>query len=101
MGTRPNGSPAYRTPNDVPGHFANCPHCDELIVVGEMMGCPYAASRFSITHREALCLSKFGHAIYHIRVSMIRHRLIVADWLPPRKPAEGRLYTQHVCHIWR
>lgn len=105
MGLKPNGSVAYRTPNDVPPTIEHCPNCGAYVVEGEIAGCPYRLSRFSVPYREALVLAKYGHSLINLwavpsPVARLR-RLEAADWLPPLRPSKGRLYAEHICSVWR
>lgn len=101
VGRTKSGGLAYRTPNDKGPGWGYCPDCGELTVVGEMMGAPYRLSRHSVPYRDALVLARYGLGLYHIFQSPGLKRLVAADWLPPRKPREGRLYARHDCLAWR
>lgn len=81
-------------------HIANCRRCDEPIVEAYCDGMITHLSRFSVPTSDARILGKYGRLTFNVWQGA--SGLYVAYWHPSEgRPDEGRLYSQHFCHVRR
>lgn len=85
---------------DRPPKIANCPWCDETVLVGTLGPVAFRISRISISERDARVLIKYGHCVYNVWPGA-HTGWLAADWLGNYPLTRGRLYTDHDCTAWK
>lgn len=80
--------------------IGNCTRCDEPIINVLADGIKVRLSRFSVPQRDASILGKYGRIVFNVWKGPTVLR--ASAWFPSQgRPDEGRLYSQHFCHIRR
>jgi len=77
--------------------IANCPRCDELVVVGALGPVKYRLSVMSVPLSDAKVLAKYGHLIYNIWRHEVMPGWVATDWWDTYPISKGRLYVEHDC----
>lgn len=80
--------------------IGNCPKCDEPVVLANDNGLKATLSRFSIPYAHGQVLRKYKLMVWNIWHGAYIS-LYAVPWISSGRPSRGRLYVEHVCHLWR